>query len=37
MNEYQIKEMLRKHWGWLKDTDYENVAKFVIACGKRKD
>jgi len=36
MNEYQITNGLRKHWHWLKDCDYEEVAEFVIAHGKRE-
>ena len=38
MNEKQIKEGLRKHWFWIrKEDDYKEVAKIIIAFGKRKD
>ena len=37
MNEEQIINGLRKHWHWLrKEEDYLEVAKFIIAHGKRK-
>ncbi len=37
MNEKQITEGLRKHWNWLKKKeDYNEVAEFIIAHGKRR-
>jgi len=33
----RIKNQLRIHWHWLKETDHENVAKFIIATIERSE